>query len=357
MGDFLASSGGLGAIGTLAQGVGIFNKYAAVGSSADGLYGAAATNAMIEASALSSQYKVGAINMILQAEAQRAEYEYAAANYEIEGMGKRGNASMYDMQAALSLLNKANTLRSAASLGASALDAVRQGAEAESKLREEGRLFRGTQRAAIASGGTDVQSGNALDILRQTDEGIESDSASIRLSAQKNRYSLLQQQKNMWMRAEAEQLESENYRIAAENLRNAAEVSDLAADNMRKMGDLAYSSGQAGADMYNRFAELALQSGQISAGAYRQLGSVASGAARTAGYAGLLASVGEAAGMLAVKPSGNKDAGGVADFRYSMLTEDGWGDISYSAGTSDWWKKNEYKLGSFVPKVKTYGGI
>ena len=202
-----------------------------------------------------------------------------------------------------------------------------------------------------------MQSGNALDILRQTDEGIESDSASIRLSAQKNRYSLLQQQKNMWMRAEAEQLESENYRIAAENLRNAAEVSDLAADNMRKMGDLAYSSGQAGADMYNRFAELALQSGRISAGAYRQLGSVASGAARTAGYAGLLASVGEAAGMLAVKPSGNKDAGGVADFRYSMLTEDGWGDISYSAGTSDWWKKNEYKLGSFVPKVKTYGGI
>ena len=41
----------------------------------------------------------------------------------------------------------------------------------------------------------------------------------------------------MWMRAEAEQLESENYRIAAENLRNAAEVSDLAADNMRKMGE------------------------------------------------------------------------------------------------------------------------
>ena len=127
MGDFLASSGGLGAIGTLAQGVGGFLSSGAAGGAAEAQYGAAATNAMIEASALSSQYKVGAINMILQAEAQRAEYESAAVNYELEGMGKRGSASMYDMQAALSLLNKANTLRSAASLGASALDAVAAG--------------------------------------------------------------------------------------------------------------------------------------------------------------------------------------------------------------------------------------
>ena len=71
MGDFLASSGGLGAIGTLAQGVGGFLSSGAAGGAAEAQYGAAATNAMIEASALSSQYKVGAINMILQAEAQQ----------------------------------------------------------------------------------------------------------------------------------------------------------------------------------------------------------------------------------------------------------------------------------------------
>ena len=48
MGDFLASSGGLGVIGTLAQGVGGFLSSGAAGGAAEAQYGAAATNAMIE---------------------------------------------------------------------------------------------------------------------------------------------------------------------------------------------------------------------------------------------------------------------------------------------------------------------
>ena len=109
---------------------------------------------------------------------------------------------------------------------------MRQGAEVEAKLREEGQKFRGTQRASIAAGGTDVASGTALDILRETDEGIESDAAALRMTAQKNRWQLLMQQQNMWMVAEIRELESDNYKAAAEGMVRSADMSGKAAGIM-----------------------------------------------------------------------------------------------------------------------------
>ncbi|MEG1825118.1 MAG: hypothetical protein RRY12_10760 [Cloacibacillus sp.] len=359
MGDFMTSGGGFGLLGSISSGIGGYYQAKAGGVAVGAQYDAAASQALIEASALSSRYKIGAINMIMNAQAEQAEYDSAAYSYEIGGLQNKGKASQYDIEAASALLQKANSLRTAGIIGASALDVVRRGAEEESKLREQGRLFRGEQRAAAAAGGTDVNSGNVLDILRQTDEGIEADSASIRYAAQKERYSLLVQQKNYWMNAEAQQLESENYKVAAENLRSAAEVSAMGASAMRKMGDLAYQSGTEGQALYSQLSELALKSGQESANAYRQMGNSARSSAAKIAKAGLLSTVANGITGIAVKGLAGESKGGSSQqpsFNYKM-DDGGWGDTAFSAGDSDWWKKNEYKLGGFVPKVKTYSGL
>lgn len=347
---------------------------------------ALASKAILEANAMSNQYKIGAINAIMQAEAEKASYDAASAGYLIEKENKKGQAALYDAESAMSLIDKAYTMRNATVLGAVALDAARQGSEAEMRLREEGSKFRGSQRAAIAAGGTDVASGNALDILRETDEGIENDASALRMTAQKNRWQLLVAQQNMWMAAEAKQLESENYKAAAEGLRRSADLSGTAAEMMTQIGDIAMKSGENTAEAQRVLAEMALKSGKITAKGYEaqgamytgfgetqhgmgnmynqlgqmqlQMGNIAMDAANAQAIGGLIGAVAPAATTY----FGNRQTGGVATASYKGLTDinDSWDSMSFAMGLDDPIKINESAVGQFLPaknplKVDSYG--
>lgn len=361
-----SSAGGIGLLGSISSGIGSYYGAQAEGIAAEGQYAAMqgqsnamAIQALTEAGALSNQYKIGAINMIMEAQAQKAEYDLASARYQIEGEGKKGQASIYESEAAIKLLEKAYTMRNASILGVSALDVVRQGAEAEAKLREEGRKFKGTQRTSIAAGGTDVASGNALDILRETEEGIENDSAALRYTAQKNRWELLVQQQNMWMLAEVRDLESKNYTAAAEGMRRSAEMSYSAAEVMKQIGGLAVESGESGSQHYEELARLALQGGQITANNYQaqgqlygQLGGVAKSAANAKAIGGLLSMAAPAIGTFV----GNRQANSAASSFNSDLS---WNALGVGMGLDNEIKINEAALGKFMPskskKVESYG--
>ena len=366
--DGFTSSGGIGLLGSLASGFSSYYGARAEGIAAEGQYAALqgqanamATQALTEAGALSNQYKIGAISMIMEAQAQQAEYDLAAAQYQIAAEGKKGQAAIYESEAGIKLLEKAYTMRNATILGVSALDVVRQGAEAEAKLREEGRKFKGTQRSSIAAGGTDVASGNALDILRETEEGIESDSAALRYTAQKNRWQLLVQQQNMWMLAEIRELESNNYTAAAEGMRRSAEMSYAAADAMKQAGALAVESGGSGAQYYEELARLALQGGQITSSDYTaqgrmygSLGGIARSAANARAIGGLLGTVAPALGTFA-QNSGSKTQGVTSLFDSALS----WDALSTGMGLDNKIKINEAALGQFMPskgkKVESYG--
>lgn len=64
-----------------------------------------------------------------------------------------------------------------------ARDALARGADAQLRLRREGGKLRGSQKARLAAGNVDVDQGSPLDILEETDRGIEADAAVIRGNA------------------------------------------------------------------------------------------------------------------------------------------------------------------------------
>lgn len=371
MGVDFGASGAVGIIGSFGTGIGSYYGAQAQGVQLAGQYNALATSALIDSEALSSKYKINAINMEINALAEQTQYEAASAEYQLEALRKKGQASLYDQQSAIELLAKSNSLRTAGALGVSALEEIRQGAEEEAKLREQGLLFQAEQKTAMAAGGTDSSSGNALDILRQTDEGIEADSASIRYRAQKNRYNLLVQQKNMWMQAEVQQLNSENYNVTSQNMLNSAEISVFGADIMKKMGDVAYKSGMEGKDLYNQLSGLALQSGRATADSYRKISDIYSSAAKSVGVANLIGAVAGGVANSGLLSSGADKKNSGSKFEYNSMgnvrAADEWGTINNSMahwddysdlGTnSEWWKKNEYKFGKFMPLVKSYKGL
>lgn len=273
----------------------------AAGASLEALKGQAivqSIQAKTEAGNLANKFKLGAVKMLMDSDASQAEYRLAQAKYIIQSEGKKGQAALYDNQANIKLLEESYIMRNAAILGASALDAMRVGAEAESKLRAEGRVFRGSQVAEIAAGGTDVASGTARDIIRQTDEGIEADSAAIRFTSQKNRWKLLVQQQNMWLTAEARKLDGDGYQAAANALRNSAETSLLAADLMDKTALLAEQSGQAGHNYYLQLADISMKGGDVAsadlmaqANMYGNMAENARGASNIAAWGGLLSTI------------------------------------------------------------------
>ena len=370
-----SSGGGIGLLGSISSGMSSYYGAQAQGIAAQGQYqalqgqsNAEAAQALLQASSMSNQYKIGALNMIMQAQAEKASYDAAAAKYQIEQEGKKGQAAVYEAESATKLLEKSYTMRNASILGASALDVVRQGAEVEAKLREEGQKFRGTQRASIAAGGTDVASGTALDILRETDEGIESDAAALRMTAQKNRWQLLMQQQNMWMVAEIRELESDNYKAAAEGMVRSADMSGKAAGIMEQLGAMSLKSGDAGAEAYRALAEIAIQSGQITAKDYKaqgamysQLGNIARDAANAQAIGGLLGTLAPAVGTFMSNRQQSQPAA-MPTASYGGLPEinDSWDAMSFGMGLDTDIKINEAALGQFLPskdtkRVDSYG--
>lgn len=370
-----ASSGGMGLLGSLSSGMSSYFGAQAEGTMAQsqymGMQGQSETQssqALIQASSLSNQYKVGAINMIMEAQAQQAEYDFAAAKYQIEGEGKRGQASVYESEAGIKLLDELYTMRNASITGVSALEVVRQGSEAEAKLREEGARFRGTQRSSIAAGGTDTASGNALDILRETDEGIESDSAALRYTAQKNRWQLLVQQQNMWMMAEVRKMESEQYKMAAEGLTRSAEMSDKVAGIMQEVGNLAMQSGEAGSSYYETLAEMAIKSGNVVSASYKsqgamygELGNITKKASQAKAIGGLLGTIAPAVGSFMGGMQGQSASKATkspqgASYQGLPGIDQSWTDLAMGAGVENQIKINDATFGKFLPskKVESY---
>ena len=123
------------------------------------------------------------------------------------------------------------------------------------------------------------------------------------MTAQKNRWQLLMQQQNMWMVAEIRELESDNYKAAAEGMVRSADMSGKAAGIMEQLGAMSLKSGDAGAEAYRALAEIAIQSGQITAKDYKaqgamysQLGNIARDAANAQAIGGLLGTLAPAVG-------------------------------------------------------------
>lgn len=305
IGEAMTGSGSAGFISTIAGGLSNYYNTQAAGIAGamdlDAMKGQAAVRSIMartEASTLANKYKLGAIKMLMDSDAQKAEFDLAKAQYVIQSEGKKGQAALYDNEANVKLLEEAYIMRNAAILGASALDAMRVGAEAEARLRAEGKVFKGSQVAGIAASGIDVASGTALDVLRQTDAGIEADSAAIRYTAQKNRWKLLVQQQNMWLTAEAKKLDSDGYKVAADNLRNSAETSLLAADLMDKSGVLALESGTAGQNYYLQLADMALKGGEVASADYMAQANMYGNMANTARRGANISAISGLLGMM-----------------------------------------------------------
>ena len=371
--DSFASSGGIGLIGTAASGIGSYFGAQAQGIATKGSYmaqaasaDASASQALLESSAMSNQYKVGAINMIMQAQARQAEYDYAAARFEMEGKSKSSQADLFESEAGIKLLEQVYIMRNASIMGASALDIVRTGAEEEARLREEGAKFKGTQRSSIAAGGTDVTSGSALDILRDTDEGIESDSAAIRFTAQKNRWKLLVQQQNMWMAAAVKDMESKQYEVAAEGMRGQAGISDLAASTMTQIGNLALQSGEAGSEHYNALAEMAQKSGLVTSQGYntqsemfKNMGNIAQRVSNATAIGGLLGTVAPVAGnFIGNKQSQGSQFSSPQQPRAQFMiqdSQDAWNSLAFTSGIDKEIKFDTVTMGNFLPNSTVQG--
>ncbi len=104
-------------------------------------------------------------------------------------MSAQAEARAYERQARIAELN-------AQLAEQQAKDAVSRGLEEEARLREQGRQFVGSQRAALAASGVSSASGSAEDVLSSSFYGIERDAAAIRLNAEREQWAHLVERAN-----------------------------------------------------------------------------------------------------------------------------------------------------------------
>ena len=89
-----------------------------------------------------------------------------------------------------SRFNASSQNNNAAMLEMQGKDALLRGADRERAFRIEGRKILGTQRAATAENGFDVNAGTSLDLFGQTSRIIENDALAIRQNAQNEKIAL-----------------------------------------------------------------------------------------------------------------------------------------------------------------------
>lgn len=105
-------------------------------------------------------------------------------------VGATGGLSLLNVYGAYSTaqINQEVASKNAQFAETQAADALNRGAQEEMRLRRKGARFRGSQKARLAAGNVDVDTGSALDILEATDRGIEEDAAAIRTNAGREAY-------------------------------------------------------------------------------------------------------------------------------------------------------------------------
>lgn len=119
----------------------------------------------------------------------------------------KAQASAYNSQAAA---NDANARQAQQQ----AQDALDRGRAAEEQERQKAARFQAQQKAAFAASGTDSTSGNALDVLTDTEYMGELNAANIRYNAGQESLGFRQQSNNYLFQARSDRAAASNARRA-----------------------------------------------------------------------------------------------------------------------------------------------
>lgn len=276
-------------------------------------YGAAADKALFESQNLADKYELGGMEALINASSRASEYEIKGVQYQNEAEKMRGEGALYESKAAYSDAEAEYAMRNADTLKRAGHEAVEAGGEAERKLRQEGRSFRADQVGAMAASGTAIDTGTAIDILRQTDEGIERDAAMLRVNAAKERYAAMVQEQEQWVKAAFARGDAANYRTAASGMQRSADLIAQGTDVMNNTAQMVREMGVTEKDAYERIASIVRQSGISQSNALRGIGSTLASGAKTASTFQALGQLSTTVGSMfsASAASGGSGASGV----------------------------------------------
>lgn len=308
---FLAGNNNMnGVFGGITGAAGAYFTGQGAGAAYDMQYGAMADKAVYESESIASRYELGGLEALINASLRAGEYEIKGLQYEIEADKLRGDSSLYKSRAEYSDAAAEYALRNADALKRAGHEAVEAGASAEGRLRQEGRAFRGEQTAAMAASGAAVDSGTALDILRQTDEGVERDSAMLRVNAAKERYAAMVQEQEQWVKAAFARGDAANYRTAAQGLERSAGLIGAGKGLMEGAAGMARTFGNTENAAYQDIAGIVRAAGRSQSGALRSIGSALSSGAKKAGLFQALGKLGSVASENFIASSSANGNGG-----------------------------------------------
>ena len=158
----------------------------------------------------------------MQASAARRQAEAQARAYEYQAAMQEENARLAE---------------------ARAKDAVARGGLEEVRFRKEASQFLGTQKAAIAAGGVETDTGSPLALLTDTAEGIEEDAATIRYNAQMERWEHLVDKTNQLNQATLSRFAAANTRTAGKEAARSSLIG-----GMGQVADYWYRTGSGAFD-------------------------------------------------------------------------------------------------------------